>query len=117
MDITVGHRDFKTQLLEIRVSGYFCSPRILLNSVSVKRNNGEYSVLNDVGNEVIVQLNSNIFNRLPQLLIESEEIKIFGNPGWTQFAGWKKTWLVQWLAATLHAMQMLSRAKKLNKTS
>lgn len=90
MDITISHPDFKTQLLELRISGYFLAPKILLNGVHVKRFAGAYLVLNDIGHEVSVRLNSSAFNRLPQLLIDEDEITI-SHAGWTQFAGWKKS--------------------------
>lgn len=67
MDITILHPEFMTQLLEMRVSGYWSAARILLNGVPVKRMSGEYSVLNDAGHEVSIRLNSSVFNMLPQL--------------------------------------------------
>ena len=76
MDITILHPEFMTQLLEMRISGYWSSPRILLNGVQVKRTGGEYAVTNDAGHEVSVRLNSSVFNMLPQLLIELSLIHI-----------------------------------------
>jgi len=116
MDITISHPDFKTQLLEIRVSGYLYTPRILLNGVPVKRLGGAYTLLNDSGHDVLVELNSSLFYRLPELLIEQDSIKIVGKAGWTQFPGWKKTWAAKRIGATLKLLVTVNPMKKLNKS-
>ena len=115
MDITISHPDFKTQLLEMRTSSYFLSPKILLNGVVVKRFGGVYSVLNDTGNEVTVRLNSSIFNRLPQLLIDQDDISI-SHGGWTQFAGWKRSLPIVFVRASAKFCTALIRGRKMNKT-
>jgi hypothetical protein len=116
MDITILHPEFMTQLLEMRISGYWSTPRILLNGVMVKRRAGEYAVLNDAGHEVSVRLNSSVFNMLPQLLIDGEEIRVRTDAGWTQFAGWKKSIPLQWGNQALQFFLSAERSKKLNKT-
>jgi len=116
MDITISHPEFKTQLLEMRISGYFSSPRILLNGVLVKRVDGEYALLNDAGNEVSVKLHTSPFNMLPQMLIEDEEIRIRTDGGWTQFAGWKKLFAVLWDHPAAKSLLKANRVKKFNKT-
>ena len=115
MDITVSHPDFKTQLLEIRISGPLVASRLLLNGVSVRRTAGGYLVLNDVGSEVLIQMNSTIFHRIPELLIEQESIRVNGRAGWTQIAGWKKIWVAQALAAGLKVIVAVTPLKKSNK--
>jgi hypothetical protein len=117
MNITISHSDFKTQLLELRIPGYFYAPRLLLNGVAVKRIDGVHTVLNDAGHEVSITLNSNFFYRLPQLLIEQDEIKIISKAGWIQFAGWKKTPPLQWFNSSLKLFAMSKSTKKLNKSS
>jgi hypothetical protein len=117
MNITISHSDFKTQLLEISIPGYFYAPRLLVNGSAVRRINGVYTVLNDGGHEVAIRLNSNLFYRLPQLLIEQDEIKIMCKAGWIQFAGWKNTPPVQWFNSTLKLSAMFRSVKKLNKSS
>ncbi|MET3106863.1 hypothetical protein AAKU67_002385 [Oxalobacteraceae bacterium GrIS 2.11] len=112
MDITIAHPDFKTQLLEIRISGYFHSPAILLNGAAIKRVGGVYTVLNDAGHDVVVELNSSFFYRLPQLLIEHEATRITGTTGWSQYAGWKKTWLAQLLKSSLFMVTPVNRFNK-----
>jgi len=115
MDITIPHPDFKTQLLEMRISGRLLAPRILLNGVLVKRSKGMYSVLNDCGHEVTIRLNSSVFDRLPQLLIEHEEIRIGNTAGWTQFTGWKRPLAVQWAYAAMKSFfTRIGVEKKLN---
>ena len=116
MNITISHPEFMTQLLELRISGYWSSPRILLNGVPVKRLDGEYSVLNDAGHEVSIKLNSSVFNMLPQLLVDGAAITIRSDSGWTQFAGWRKTVLVQWGNQAVALLLNAVRSKKLNKT-
>jgi hypothetical protein len=116
MNITISHSDFKTQLLEISIPGYFYAPRLLINGIAVKRIDGVYTVLDDAGHEVAIRLNSNFFYRLPQLLIEQDDIKIVSKAGWIQFAGWKKTPPVQWFNATLKLLAMFRPEKKLNKS-
>ncbi len=91
MDITIDHRDFKTQLLELRAPGYFGLPTILLNGVPVRKVDGAYTVLNDAGLEMLVTIRTGPFDPLPQLLIEQEAIRLIGRPGWTQFAGWRQS--------------------------
>jgi len=116
MNITISHPDFKTQLLEIRISGYFCGSAILLNGAAIKRVGGVYTVLNDLGHDVAIQMNSSFFYRLPQVLIDHEAAQITGGPGWSQYAGWKHTWLVQLLKSTLRIAFMVTRANRFNKS-
>jgi hypothetical protein len=116
MNITISHPEFKTQLLELRVSGRFDAPLVLLNGAVVRRSDRVYTVLNDAGHEVSITLNSNIFYHLPQCLIEQESIKITGKAGWRQFAGWQKTWIAQLFFGLLRVPVMLLRIKKVNRT-
>lgn len=116
MDITILHPEFMTQLLEMRITGYFSAPRILLNGVVVKRMAGEYAVTNDAGHEVSVKLYSSVFNMLPQLLIDGAEIRIRSDAGWTQFAGWKKSIPMQWGNQAVQFLLNSARVKKPNKT-
>jgi len=115
MDITIAHPDFKTQLLEMRISGVFYAPRILINGVPVKKFDGVYAVLNDAGQEVTIRINTSIFNRLPQLLIEQDEIRL-SRAGWTQFAGWDKSFPAVRARAAFRAVLALAAGRKLNKT-
>jgi hypothetical protein len=98
MDITIVHRDFKTQLLVLRAPGYFGLPSLLLNGVPVKKSDGAYTVLNDAGLEVAVTVRTGPFDVLPQLLIEYEDIQLTGKPGWSQFAGWRRSSGIRLLA-------------------
>jgi hypothetical protein len=116
MDITISHPDFKTQLLEIRISGYFYTPRILLNGVPVKRLGRVYTLLNDSGHDVTVEMNRCFFYRLPELQIDQDSIKLAGKAGWTQFAGWKKSGVAKWVGATLKLLVTFKPIKKLNKS-
>jgi hypothetical protein len=124
MDITISHPEFKTQLLELRVSGLLRAPRIVINGVLVKRLDNTYTVLNDAGNEVVIRLNGNIFYRLPEVLVENNPVQLVGKAGWKQFAGWKKTGPAQWTIATLKITKRLAvktvtvfvSSKKLNKS-
>ena len=116
MQITIQHPEFKTQLLEMNISGYFSTPRIMLNGVPVRLTGGVYSVINDAGNDVTVKLNTSIFNMLPQLLIEQQEIRISTETGWTQFAGWRKSSPVRWTTLAIQSLCKIVSIKKINKT-
>jgi len=75
-------------------------------------------VLNDAGQEVTITINTSAFNRLPQLLIDQDEIKL-SRAGWTQFAGWEKSVPAALGRALLGAgryVLALVAGRKLNKT-
>jgi uncharacterized protein YdeI (BOF family) len=108
MDITISHPDFKTQLLELSVSRLFRGPRILINGVVVKRIDGVYTVFNDAGHEVVIEVNANLFYRLPQVLIELQSVPVTGKAGWRQFAGWENTAIARRTAVTLKMTKRLA---------
>ena len=117
MDITIPHPEFKTQLLEMRISGYFSTPWILLNGVRVRRADGTYTVINDAGQEVAVRLNTSLFATLPQVLIEDDEIRIRTDTGSTQFAGWHQVFPVRWVYRTVQVLCNAARFRKLKTTA
>lgn len=121
MNFTIAHPEFKTQLLELRVSGLFCRPVILLNGVPLRPStgwlSGVYLILNDAGQETRVTLNSHFLYKLPRVLIELDEIKLNGKADWKQFAGWKKTVPSLWFAALLKWVLVLTRIKSPRKSS
>ncbi|PRC94553.1 hypothetical protein [Solimicrobium silvestre] len=112
MDITISHQDFKTQLLEIRISGFFCSSRVLLNGVEVKRVQGVYTVLNDVGYEVAIELNSSLLNPIPIVRVDAEKINLANATEWSQFTGWGKTSPLQRFKSKVRMLLMSFPLKK-----
>ncbi len=120
MNITLSHPDFKTQLLELRVSGVFSVPRLWLNGLPVKGSKGLFSetcsVCNDAGYETAIVVNSHLFYRLPQVLIDQDDVRLAGKAGWTQYKGWKKSVPMVWLTALLKGVGSMTQFRKLNKS-
>jgi len=121
MNITISHPEFKTQLLELRVTGLFFRPSLWLNGFPVRGSKGviseAYCVFNDAGQETAVVVNRHVLYRLPQVLIELDEVKLAGKAGWTQYEGWKKSMPTLWIVALLKWMVALIQIKKLNKST
>ncbi|TDK62725.1 hypothetical protein [Sapientia aquatica] len=86
MDITVFHRDFKTQLLVIRTAGLLFSPKVFLNGVQLVRGNGGYSVHNDAGFDVTIELKTKLFNPIPTVKIDGEDVHLASSAGWVKTA-------------------------------
>ncbi len=82
MDITVFHRDFKTQLLVIRTAGVFFSSQVILNGVRIRAEHGCFMVSNDVGIDVAVRLKGHWFSPLPTVTIDNEDVHLASYAGW-----------------------------------
>ncbi len=86
MDLVVAHPSFKSQKLSVRTAGFFSGPKVLLNGVAVKRIQGKYTVKNDIGQEVAVELKSNFVDPVPSVKIGPETINLAKRLTWHEYA-------------------------------
>ena len=86
MDLAVGHPTFKNQKLSVRTAGFFSGPKVLLNGVAVKRVKGKYTVKNDIGQEVDVELKSSFVDPIPSVKIGTEFIDLARRLTWYEYA-------------------------------
>lgn len=69
MQIEVLHPAFVNQQLAVETASLFGSPKLLLNGVPVEKQDGRYTVSNDAGEEVSVELKQNYIDPIPKLKI------------------------------------------------
>lgn len=82
MDITVLHRDFKTQLLVIRTTNWFASARVILNGLTVKSDRGQFLMHNDAGVDVVIRLKHKFLDAIPVVTIDGEDVHLASSSGW-----------------------------------
>ena len=85
MDIAVSHSSFIQQRLTIRTAGLFSGPRVLLNSLPIKRDGGKYIVRNDSGTEVTVRLKSTFFDSIPTLTLDDTKVSLARSLTWYEY--------------------------------
>ena len=82
MDITVFHRDFKTQLLTIRTASWFSAAQVFLNGTLIKSERGQYQLHNDAGTDVCLRLSSKFLTAIPTVTIDGEDVHLASSSGW-----------------------------------
>ncbi len=72
MQIEVPHPAFVKQQLTVETAGLFSGPKLLLNGVLVEKLKGRYTVSNDDGEEITIQLKHNYIDPIPKIKIGDE---------------------------------------------
>ena len=85
MDIIVLHPAFQQQRLRIRTSGLLRGPTVHMNDMPVKRVKGRYTVINDAGEEMEIQLKSNVIDPVPVLKMGDETVRLARALRWYEY--------------------------------
>ena len=86
MEITVSHPAFQRQTLSVRTAGFFTSAAVLIDGASVKRVKGKYTLKDDFGKEVIVELKSSIVDPIPSLKVGEQTLDLAPKLAWYEYA-------------------------------
>jgi hypothetical protein len=86
MNLIVRHPLLQKQRLMFRAPTLLKSGALLLNGQSVKRINGRYSVQNDAGDDIVVEIKRNFLDPIPVLKIGEESIQLARSLTWYEYA-------------------------------
>ena len=86
MKISIAQPGFEDQNIAIETAGFFHGARLLQNGNPVARREGRYALRSNAGDEVQVQLRSNLVDPVPQVKFGSKTIALARPLAWYEYA-------------------------------
>ena len=85
MQFPISHSGFEGQNLAVETAGFFRGARVLHNGNPVERRKGRYPVRSNSGQEVLIQLKSNLVDPIPKVIFGEETIVLARPLTWYEY--------------------------------
>ena len=82
MEIPIVHDRIKGQRIVLRTAGFFSGAKLFLNGNAIKGKRGKYVLRDGQGKEFTVKVKANIFDPIPKLDIDGEQIQLARPLAW-----------------------------------
>jgi len=85
MDIPFEHDSFKNQNLSVKQAGWFSGAKLLINGIAAKKSKGKFVVRADTGEEMHIQLKSNLIDPIPKVVIGDQKMLLAKPLKWYEY--------------------------------